>query len=82
MRFDGRIDGVSRDAEIDVAVLACLPAQERIDAPAARDAGADTSRVERIEHAQDLVGIHDPAHGDSLPTLPSMAAFDRTVLGP
>ena len=51
-----------------------LSAQQRIDAPATGHASTNASHVERIEHAQDLLSVHDPGHRESLTTHPEHAS--------
>src|SRR6186997_2086997 len=58
-RFDRRFDGVARNAYVDVAMIARLPAQQGIDAPAAGYARTDTGRLEGVKHTQDFGSIHD-----------------------
>jgi hypothetical protein len=72
---DGWLDGVvitsfklQRESFGNGRLILADTAQEGIDAPAAGHAGMQIGRIERVEHAQHLVGIHDSHHPERLAT--------------
>ncbi len=56
--LDGLLAVVTRHDQVEILVITCPGADERVDAPASVDPEADSRGLEAVEHIDDIGSVH------------------------